>query len=314
MSMTRSLISICICTYRRPAVAETIASLGNMILPDDCRVEIVVADNDVTPSARESVEAAAAKISIPVRYHHAPKQNISIARNACLDAAKGDWVGFIDDDETVSEGWLAAMLAATSAGQTDIAFGPVWARYPEDTEAWLVAADFHSTRTLEDQDLITGYSGNSFFNVKHPAIQGRRFNLQRGRTGGEDTEFFHECFRAGATLRYVPDASASEPVAPNRLSLDWLARTRFQAGITYGQVVKYRGSAIRNFLALPPVLAKAAILLAKAVIPFRPRAAARTDYVRALFHLGTAQAFFSSKVTELYGLESRTAPVAKSAS
>ena len=312
--MPKPLISICICTYRRPAVAETIASLGQMTLPDAYQVEIVVADNDIEPSARAYVEAAAAEISIPVRYCHAPKQNISIARNACLDAAKGAWVGFIDDDETVSEGWLTAMLGATQQGQTDIAFGPVWARYPDGTEAWLLEADFHSTRTLEDQDLITGYSGNSFFNVKHPAIQGRRFNLDRGRTGGEDTEFFHECFRAGARLRYVPDASASEPVAPNRLSLDWLAKTRFQAGVTYGKVVKYRGSALRNFATLLPVIAKATVLFAKAAIPFRTRAAARTDYVRALFHLGTAQAFFSSKVTELYGLETNATPAAKSAS
>lgn len=312
--MPKPLISICICTYRRPAVAETIASLGQMILPDSCTVEIVVADNDIEPSARDYVEAAATEISIPVRYCHAPKQNISIARNACLDAAKGDWVGFIDDDETVSEGWLKAMLDATQQGQTDMAFGPVWARYPEGTEAWLVDADFHSTQTLEDQDLITGYSGNSFFNVKHPAIAGRRFNLDRGRTGGEDTEFFHECFRAGATLRYVPDAAASEPVAPNRLSLAWLSKTRFQAGVTYGKVVTYRGSALRNSLALLPVVAKAAVLFAKAAIPFRTRASARKDYVRALFHLGTAQAFFSSKVTELYGLETNAAPTAKSAS
>lgn len=312
--MTKPLISICICTYRRPAVAETIASLGQMTLPDHYQVEIVVADNDIEPTARQYVEAAAAEISIPVRYNHAPKQNISIARNACLDAAKGDWVAFIDDDETVSEGWLMAMLDATRQGQIDMAFGPVWARYPEGTEAWLLEADFHSTRAPEDQDLITAYSGNSFFNVKHPAIKGRRFNLERGRTGGEDTEFFHECFRAGATLRYVPDAFASEPVAPNRLSLHWLARTRFQAGVTYGKVVKYRGSALSNVLALLQVVAKATILRAKAAIPFRTRAAARTDYIRALFHFGTAQAFFSSKVIELYGLETSPVPAAKSAS
>ena len=303
------LISICICTYRRPAVVEAIASLGQLSVPDNCTLEIVVADNDIEPSAKDRVDQAGAELSIPVNYVHAPKQNISVARNACLDHARGDWVAFIDDDETVSSKWMDALFEAVNERQLDIAFGPVWARYPEGTEEWLIDADFHSTRCPDSGELVTGYSGNSFFNVTHPAIKGRRFNLLRGRTGGEDTEFFHECYRDGAKLGYVAEAEASEPVPIDRLNLDWLKKTRYRSGVTFGKVVKYRGSAIRNLLGALVSMAKAVVLFVSSALPFRTAAASRTDFVRALFHLGTSNAYFAAKEEELYGTE-RASPQA----
>lgn len=301
------LISICICTYRRPAVVEAIASLGRLVVPENCTLEIVVADNDVEPSAKDRVEHAGAEISIPIKYVHAPKQNISIARNACLDHASGDWVAFIDDDETVSTKWMEALLIAVQKHQLDVAFGPVWARYPDGTDKWLIDADFHSTRCPDGSELVTGYSGNSFFNVTHPAIKARRFNLLRGRTGGEDTEFFHECYREGAKLGYVVDAEASEPVPVERLNLAWLRKTRYRSGVTFGKVVKYRGSPIANLLGASTSMAKAAILFVSSALPFRPASASRTDFIRALFHLGTSNAYFSAKEEELYGTEQTNA-------
>lgn len=284
-------------------MTDAIRSLGQLEIPAGWTVEIVVADNDIEPSARDYVAAVAAEISIPVKYCHAPKQNISIARNACLQSARGDWVGFIDDDETASKGWLKEMIEATQSRQLDVAFGPVWARYPDETEDWLVEADFHSTRCSDDDGLITGYSGNSFFNVRHPAIAQRRFNLKRGRTGGEDTEFFHECYRAGAKLGYVDGAAASEPVPEDRLNMKWLAKTRYRSGVTYGKVIKYRGTRFQNAMGAISSAMKAGLLLVASALPFRTAAKNRTDYIRALFHLGTVNAFFAAREQEMYGLE-----------
>ena len=44
--------------------------------------------------------------AIDISYIHAPARNISIARNACVEAATGKWIAFIDDDELASENWL----------------------------------------------------------------------------------------------------------------------------------------------------------------------------------------------------------------
>jgi len=304
--MTERLISICVCTYRRPSVQETIASLGEQRVPDNCRIEIIVADNDVLPSGREAVESAGDKIDFPVTYIHAPKQNISIARNACLDAARGDFVAFIDDDEIATTEWIYALYTDAQTRNLDIAFGPVRARYPDSTPEWLVAADLHSTRAGQASNLNTGYSGNSFFDATHPAIKGRRFNLQRGRTGGEDTQFFHECFLDGAQLGYVAAAEASEPVPEERLSMDWLVQTRYRSGITYGKVVNYRGHALTNLVRSAIAYAKALFLLGKSIVPFRNKAETQTEYIRAMFHLGCGNAVFAAREREIYGTESPT--------
>ena len=54
----RRRVDIAICTFRRPAVSETLASLSRLIVPAGVRLGVIVADNDVEPSARSRVEAA----------------------------------------------------------------------------------------------------------------------------------------------------------------------------------------------------------------------------------------------------------------
>ena len=78
-------------------------SLDRQALPEGVAARAIVIDNDETPSACDRVEAIAQTLSIPVKYVHAPANNISIARNAGLDAATAQWIAFIDDDEEAEE-------------------------------------------------------------------------------------------------------------------------------------------------------------------------------------------------------------------
>src|SRR5690606_21909515 len=45
-------IDICVCTYRRPELEDTLLSLGGLNVPAGATVRIIVADNDAAPSAR----------------------------------------------------------------------------------------------------------------------------------------------------------------------------------------------------------------------------------------------------------------------
>ena len=84
-------VDICICTFRRPQITDTLASLERLILPPGCRVAVIVADNDDTPSARARVERWALASRFVVTYIHCPDGNISIARNGCLEACTRDF-------------------------------------------------------------------------------------------------------------------------------------------------------------------------------------------------------------------------------
>ena len=51
-------VDVCLCTYRRPTVTDTLASLAKQSLPEGWVMRIIVADNDDTPSARAAIEQA----------------------------------------------------------------------------------------------------------------------------------------------------------------------------------------------------------------------------------------------------------------
>ena len=130
-------VDVGVCTFRRPAVAETLASLARQALPDGVRLRVIVADNDETPSAEALVRRTAAEHGLDLAYAHAPARNICIARNACLDAARADWFAFIDDDEIATPGWLAALLAEAERGGWDAVLGPVKAVYGAGAPDWI---------------------------------------------------------------------------------------------------------------------------------------------------------------------------------
>jgi succinoglycan biosynthesis protein ExoM len=118
-------VDVCVCTYRRPAVAQLLASLAKQDLPEGWRIRVIVADNDDTPSARDIVQSAFAEHQLEGTYLHAPARNISLARNACLDAATADFAAFIDDDEIARPDWLANLINRLKASGAGVVFGRV---------------------------------------------------------------------------------------------------------------------------------------------------------------------------------------------
>ena len=298
--MTRR-IDIGICTYRRPAVADTLASLAALELPPDVRVRIIVADNDAEPSARATVEAAAARHGLDVAYVHAPARNISIARNACLDAAAGELLAFIDDDETAAPGWLAALLAAADAGGFDAVLGPVNAVYGEDAPGWIARGDFHSTRPARSGGrIVKGYAGNVL--IRRATIQrlGLRFDLALGRQGGEDDQFFYRLTDAGGTIGYAPDALAWEPVPPARASLAWLLKRSFRTGQTHGDRLgaRHRGAGRAGQIAVAAAKAGACVAGAAAALP---SAVGRGRWlVRGALHAGVVARLAGLRPLQLY--------------
>lgn len=230
-------IDVLLCTFRRPEVADALRSVAAQRLPPGIRIRIVVADNDDAPSARDRVETAGAAIDAPVVYLHAPARNISVARNACLDAAAGDWVAFLDDDEIAEPDWLARLLARARLTRSDAVFGPALAEYGPDAPEWLRRQDHHSNRPVRSAGLVeTGHTCNALLRWRGARWREQRFDLSRGRSGGEDTEFFFRLSRRGARFEIAEDAIVRERVAPDRLRIGWLMRRKFRAGQSHAAV------------------------------------------------------------------------------
>jgi succinoglycan biosynthesis protein ExoM len=238
--LAKRLVDVCVCTYRRKSVADTICSLAAQRLPDGTRLRVVVADNDDTPSAEDIVRKQCTAFGLDYRYVHAPARNISVARNAALDAATAPLVAFIDDDEVATPGWIAGLLECHATTAATIVFGPVQAIYGE-RPAWLREADLHSIRPAfrAGGTIDTGYTCNVLLDraAMTPPMRDCRFDPALGRSGGEDTFFFHHLYSLGARCAFTESALVHEPVPSHRGRLRWLLKRSFRSGQTHARVL-----------------------------------------------------------------------------
>ena len=229
------LVTIGIASLGRPCLDRTLASLCAISVPSDVQVEIVVADDDLAGAAAARV-AAGAPWSLPVRAMPVAAGNISIARNACLDAATGDWIAFVDDDEWVDRDWLTRMFAAQRDFAADVVVGPVFPQYPSGTPAWLIAANpLFVDWGQRGKRLDTGRSGNVLIRRAVVADQKLRFDAKLGKTGGEDTDFFHHLFKAGAVIVATDDAHIYEEVPASRVEVRYIRKRALRSGQSYAQ-------------------------------------------------------------------------------
>jgi len=295
----RLAIDVCVCTYRRPAIAETLKAIAAQDVRQSITLRVVVADNAPDVDARASICAMAETLGLDLVYVHAPQKNISIARNACLASVQSDWIAFVDDDEIPSPVWLGELIAEAERGGWDAVLGPVQAVYPDLSPPWLKACDLHSTRPVWVRGRIeTGYTGNVLLRRALIERAGLAFPTELGRSGGEDIDFFYRLRDAGGRIGYARAALVHEPVPLARTNLGYLLRRNFRQGQTHARRLK-RSSGLRpTMLHLPAAMAKALLL---GLAAFRPNRAARNRYLaRAALHCGVVARIVGITEIELY--------------
>lgn len=302
--LPETAITICICTFRRPQIALALASLKTLQLRSNWTVRVVVVDNDFEPTAKEVVEKEATQSSFPIAYIHAPAGNISIARNACLEAASGDYMAFIDDDETVTSKWLAELMSIAVKSGAQAVLGPVRALYGPGMPTWMVRGDFHSTfPVFVNGEIVTGYTCNVLLDLRSEIVRDLRFDLSRGKSGGEDTDFFDRLHRRGGHISYAPDAWIEEIVPASRASLKWLSTRRFRSGQTHGRMLsKENPKSLARSKAIVVVTTKAFYCLATTIVSLYSPVRWRHNYLRGMLHLGAITALAGAREIEQYGV------------
>lgn len=301
-AMSTETIDICICTYRRAHLADTLRTVFAQTLPEGLTLRAIVADNDGEPSARAMVEDLAREAPFPVQYVHAPERNISIARNACLDHATGDWAAFIDDDETAPPDWIATLWQAARTESLNVVFGPAIAQYPDGTPEWIRAGDYHTNRVpVHDGTVSTGHTCNVLMRWANSPIAGERFLLENGRTGGEDVEFFFRLTRMGMRLGNCDAAEVFETTGENRLTYPWIRQRRFAAGQFHGAYARDPGAGLGPRLALLAGSGvKLVISMGAALATAWTRTRHRQWVIRGCFHAGVCAAALGIAQAELY--------------
>jgi succinoglycan biosynthesis protein ExoM len=219
-------------TYRRNAGLARL--LGGLVAQVDApRFEVVVVDNDPQGGARVVVDGFRDRLVL--RYHVDPVRCLARLRNRSVMAARGMFLGFVDDDEEVPPTWLAAHHALLERTGADVSSGAVEHRFDPQVPAVIRAckmfqrpAAFTAGHPLP---WFWAFTGNAY--VRRSALPHATmpFEPHFGRTGGEDVDCFRRMVEAGRRLVYSgPETCVVEERGLARANRDWVRRRAIRNG------------------------------------------------------------------------------------
>lgn len=297
-------VEVCVCTFRRPGVVDTLASIRATSVPPNVALSVLVVDNDINPTAQQAVERFAETSELDLRYVHCPSGNISIARNGALKHSTSRYLVFVDDDETVAQDWLLKLTAKARASGADVVLGPVDAIYGDFAPDWMKSDSVHSTRPVWVNGAITtGYTCNVLIDRSKPAVEDLTFDLDLGQSGGEDTKFFAQISRRGGKIAFAKDAMVYEPVPQERASFKWLAKRKFRAGQTHAHVTLGRGAAGGRLHLGLVAAAKALACVGLAALHLARPAKRNQAILRSMLHVGVVMGVLGMRELQQYGLK-----------
>jgi glycosyltransferase involved in cell wall biosynthesis len=231
------LVTVAICTLNRAAsLRRTLESLAAMRLPDDITWEVVVVNNGCTDDTDEVVQALMDRL--PIRREFEPERGLSRARNRAVDAARGDYIIWTDDDVVVGRGWLAAYGEAFGRWPEAAVFGgPIIPRYTAPVPKWL-----SDSRTLIGEVV---YSARDFGDEPVPLCRARipygpnfavrtteqrifRYDIRLGHGPGqrrraEEKDVIERILASGAAGYWVPLARVEHRVTREQQTVRYFA-------------------------------------------------------------------------------------------
>ena len=238
-------LSIIISTYNN--ATSLIRTLSSIVLQDaDNRLwECVVVNNASTDDTAKCFEAFAKQhAEVNLRMVDEPRKGLSYGRNCGIAAAKGQFVAFIDDDETIDKGFVSAYIdlfynhsAFAAAGALKVCYEtarPKWmSHYTEKMIANPV--DLGNKITTITRTVVPA-GGNMAFNKEVFNIYGN-FDTNLGRQGetllgGEENEFFDRIRNLGERIFYTPKAVAYHHISDRKLTAEYFDKLSYGVGVS----------------------------------------------------------------------------------
>lgn len=228
-------IVVCVITCMRPAgLSRCLESLMTLQLSELCRmnVEILVVDNDPDGSARQIVENAARASKISIRYEIEPRRGIPFARNRAVDLSRNhQFIAFVDDDETVREDWLNALISTQQQYDADVVAGPVIPMFEPGIPTWLIDGRFFDKRRKRTGSTLHWAStANILIRMRALKDIPNPFDERFAMTGGTDRFLTLQLARTGAQLIWCDEAVVQEVIPASRGNVRWLIRRGYRTG------------------------------------------------------------------------------------
>lgn len=240
-------ISVILCTHNHATrLRKTLATLKSLA-PPIRPWEFLVVDNNCTD---ETAEVLAEELwqpkDVAVRIVREEKLGLSNARNRSLSVAEGEYLLFLDDDETPDPQWLLAyerqMLAHSPdalGGRIDVLFEhgerPTWLK--DELLGFLGQLNHGEPRWLNDPD--TPFYGGNFAIRKDVFDRVGPFDADLGRkgqvnAGGEDTDFYRRLLDHDQRIYWVPGAIINHRIRADKLRRSYFLNLHYHQGLAMG--------------------------------------------------------------------------------
>jgi glycosyltransferase involved in cell wall biosynthesis len=238
-------LSIIISTYNN--AVSLVRTLDSVIKQDydKTKWECVVVNNNSTDDTAERVTAFInAHPEVNIRLVDESEQGLSFARNRGIEESKGQFVAFIDDDETINEGFVSAYIDLFYNHGAFAASGALKVRYDSKRPKWMshytekmIANPFDlGKEIITVTSKITPTGGNMAFNRELFNLYGN-FDTNLGRKGnelfgGEENDMFKRIRDLGERVFYTPHAVAYHHIADRKLSPEYFDRLSYGIGVS----------------------------------------------------------------------------------
>lgn len=267
MSTEAPFLSVALCTHNHAdRLARTLVDLQAVKSPTR-PWEFIVIDNGCTDGTTALLTAHPWMLAgATVRVVREDKLGLSNARNRALREARGEYLLYMDDDETPDPAWLLAHEQAMLEHQPDALGGRIEVMFEDgDRPAWL-------------QDELLGFLGKldngeaRWLTTDETPIFGGNFAFRRtvfdrigdfdarlGRmgkvnSGGEDTEIYRRLLAFGCRVRWVPDAVINHRIQTPKLRRRYFLDLHFRQGRWQGARKRGDGSRVPPKYLVPQLL------------------------------------------------------------
>lgn len=215
-------LSVVICTYNRANLLRNcLESLTKQTIAP-AKYELIIVDNNSTDQTSRVVDEY--KDRLPnLMYYLEEKQGLSNARNRGYMQAKGEYVGYIDDDAKASEDWVERALEIIHNEKPIMFGGPVYPYYQIPKPDWM--KDEYNQYSVYDKEGYLGsyewLSGSNMFILRKELQSIGGFNSALGMHGStlsynEETAIQSLLKQRGKKIMYSKSLVAYHLVAKNR--------------------------------------------------------------------------------------------------
>ena len=278
--------TVALCTHNHAdRLVRTLADLAQL-KPPQRPWEFLVIDNGCRDGTPDLLKRHPWPAGWQVRVVREEKLGLSNARNRAIAAAHGEYVIFMDDDETADPDWLRAYEHLIEEHNPD-AFGgrqvvlfedarPVWLR---DELLGFLGELNRSEHVAPLTDPYTPFYGGNFGFRRTVCQRVGGFDSMLGRkgaenTGGEEVDFYRRLLEAGFKVWWTPEAVIHHRIQAAKLERRYFHDLHYRMGSV--EAIRRRGAGSR----VPPRHLFGQLLRAMAAVRAQRRQEGRDATVR----------------------------------